>query len=70
MNYEYRMINLFPVSGQKQFPESTSESEEFVNPFEFLKTDVSNLPSLERFRVKRNPLRPYQIYRMYQRSFL
>ena len=69
MNYEYRMINLFPVSGQKQFPESTSEVERFVNPFEFMRTDVSNYPP-EASRVKRNPLRPYQIYRMYQRSFL
>ena len=44
------------------------EIKRFINPFEI--SDVNEAPMQESFRVKRNPLRPYQIYRMYQRSFM
>ena len=44
------------------------EIKRFVNPFEVNEMNEGSMQ--ESFRVKRNPLRPYQIYRMYQRSFM
>ena len=42
----------------------------FVDPFEVNINEKIATPMQETFRVKRNRLRPYQIYRMYQRSFM
>ena len=46
------------------------EIKRFVDPFEVDTNEMNGGSMQESFRVKRNPLRPYQIYRMYQRSFM
>jgi len=58
------------LNGRLADPWLREETKRFVNPFEVDRNDMYEAPEQKSFRVKRNPLRPYQIYRMYQRSFM